>query len=318
MQYPWKGQARPMSPDAFTKAAQRLGCEVAAIHAIWDVEASGQGFRSDGTLQRRFEPHKMPRARIGWRESLKIPTAKREQMFLEAWQRSPTAALEASSWAGPQIMGFNFEKAGYDTAEEMVRAMADAEDVHLDAFVTLVESLGLDSAIRANDWLAFATGYNGTGQPAVYARKIEAAYRRHRGKASAEILRVGSRGESVKRLQRALGLEDDGRFGPETKARVEHFQEAEGLPVDGVVGRRTWDALKNMTNVDPMVQPTPTDDVAEKVKKWGGIAAAVSAIAATIQEALPAGAFEVLAYGAVGLALLAGAAIIVLRFRRAA
>lgn len=317
MIYPWKGAARPMSPDAFKRAAERIGCDVAAIRAVWDVEASGRGYQADGTVLRRFEPHKMPFAKTTWRDSLKIPTAKRERLFLDAWQGSPTAALEATSWGGPQIMGFNALAAGHASAEAMVRAMAENEDAHLAAFVSLVLSWRIDGALRAGDWLAFARRYNGTGQAATYACKIEARYRHHNlnGDASPEILRVGARGESVKRLQRALGIDDDGKFGPETLARVEDFQRREKLPVDGVVGRRTWDALKAKTGVQPKVQPTTVDDVADKVTRWTTITAAITAAATGIREALPDVAFAVLAYGAVGLALVAGATVLVRRFR---
>lgn len=320
MTYPWKGAARPMSPGAFRHAAERIGCDVAAIRAVWDVEASGRGYQADGTVLRRFEPHKMPFAKTTWRDSLKIPAVKRERLFLDAYQDSPTAALEATSWGGPQIMGFNAHAAGHTSADAMVRAMADSEDAQLTAFVSLVLSWRIDGALRAGDWLAFARRYNGTGQAAAYARKIEARYRHHhhKGEASPEILRAGARGESVKRLQRALGIDDDGTFGPETAASVEEFQRREQLPVDGVVGRRTWDALKAKTGVQPKVQPTTADDVADKVTRWTTITAAITAAATGIREALPDGAFEVLAYGAVGLALVAAAALMVRRFRGAA
>jgi len=52
-----------------------------------------------------------------------------------------------------------------------------------------------------------------------------------------------SRGGRVARLQRALGLGDDGVFGPRTKRAVKRFQRRHGLSVDGVVGPATWRAL---------------------------------------------------------------------------
>lgn len=58
------------------------------------------------------------------------------------------------------------------------------------------------------------------------------------------VLRQGARGEQVRVLQRNLGgLAADGVFGPKTTEAVKKFQRANGLKVDGVVGRQTWGAL---------------------------------------------------------------------------
>jgi peptidoglycan DL-endopeptidase CwlO len=58
-----------------------------------------------------------------------------------------------------------------------------------------------------------------------------------------ELLKVGSRGPAVARVQRALGLRADGVFGPKTKRAVRAFQKRHGLLADGVVGPRTRKAL---------------------------------------------------------------------------
>jgi len=62
------------------------------------------------------------------------------------------------------------------------------------------------------------------------------------------VLRRGSTGQGVKRLQRALAargfqLALDGQFGPATEGAVRAFQAANGLVSDGVVGPRTWAGL---------------------------------------------------------------------------
>ena len=53
------------------------------------------------------------------------------------------------------------------------------------------------------------------------------------------VLKKGSTGETVKRLQAELGLEDDGVFGSGTESAVKKWQAANGLAADGIVGPKT-------------------------------------------------------------------------------
>jgi len=53
------------------------------------------------------------------------------------------------------------------------------------------------------------------------------------------VLKKGSTGEAVKRMQSELGLEDDGVFGPGTEAAVKKWQASNGLAADGIVGPKT-------------------------------------------------------------------------------
>ena len=64
-----------------------------------------------------------------------------------------------------------------------------------------------------------------------------------------EILKRGSRGEAVVKLQRLLGIGDDGIFGYGTERAVKDFQRSRGLYPDGIVGKATWgELLKGITN----------------------------------------------------------------------
>ena len=58
-----------------------------------------------------------------------------------------------------------------------------------------------------------------------------------------KLLRVGSRGAAVARVQRALGIPADGIFGPQTRRAVRAYQARHGLLVDGIVGPQTRSAL---------------------------------------------------------------------------
>ena len=57
------------------------------------------------------------------------------------------------------------------------------------------------------------------------------------------MLKIGNKGEEVKRLQEALGINNDGIFGKQTEDAVKLFQKKNGLEVDGIVGDKTWSAL---------------------------------------------------------------------------
>jgi putative chitinase len=54
------------------------------------------------------------------------------------------------------------------------------------------------------------------------------------------ILKNGSKGEDVKKLQAKLGLGADGVFGSGTEAAVKKWQASNGLTADGIVGEGTW------------------------------------------------------------------------------
>jgi peptidoglycan DL-endopeptidase CwlO len=56
-------------------------------------------------------------------------------------------------------------------------------------------------------------------------------------------LRQGSRGESVRVVQRIVGTVADGVFGPKTHAAVKGYQSRKGLLVDGIVGPQTSRAM---------------------------------------------------------------------------
>src|SRR3954469_1917013 len=61
--------------------------------------------------------------------------------------------------------------------------------------------------------------------------------------APSDLLRAGSTGPDVVRVQSALGQVPDGVFGPRTNAAVRVFQGRNGLVVDGIVGPHPGGAL---------------------------------------------------------------------------
>ena len=63
------------------------------------------------------------------------------------------------------------------------------------------------------------------------------------------LLKNGSKGEDVKKLQTKLGLTADGSFGPGTEKVVKEWQSANGLTADGIVGDGTWSKMFGATQV---------------------------------------------------------------------
>ena len=55
--------------------------------------------------------------------------------------------------------------------------------------------------------------------------------------------RKGSRGMWVRKLQQALEIHVDGKFGKGTEATLKEWQQAQGLEPDGIAGRVTYRAL---------------------------------------------------------------------------
>ena len=64
------------------------------------------------------------------------------------------------------------------------------------------------------------------------------------------LLRKGSRGAAVKKLQESLGIGADGIFGAGTEAAVKEYQASNGLDADGLAGPETlamFDTFEEMT-----------------------------------------------------------------------
>lgn len=83
------------------------------------------------------------------------------------------------------------------------------------------------------------------------------------------LLRLGSFGEDVTKLQVKLGVDPIGKFGPKTEAAVKGWQSAHGLTPDGVVGDATWAKMFApvvVESIPPLQQFTPSAPVTQAFK----------------------------------------------------
>jgi peptidoglycan hydrolase-like protein with peptidoglycan-binding domain len=331
----WKGAARPLAPQQLGAIAREIDVPVEVLRALISVESSGQFFLRDGSLARRFEPHHLPAdvARAigwsgGWRDALAIAAGRRAQLFDAAYARDPEGTLRASSWGSWQCMGFHFAKLGHGSAAEMVADFADSAQAQAGGLARFVDAAGLAPAMRARDGLTIARIFNGSGQPEAWAAKFEAALRRETGHASPEVLRLGSRGASVRAWQTRLGVPVDGVFGLQTDQATRAEQGLAGLPIDGVVGARTWGAEQSVApDAAPLPQPrAETSQLARLAAGTTQGAAAVSVGATALAQAegavgsildrLSPWAVDAAILGAAGVAAVAGLVWLIQRSRR--
>ena len=83
------------------------------------------------------------------------------------------------------------------------------------------------------------------------------------------LLKVGSKGEDVKKLQSKLGLGSDGIFGRGTEESVKAFQLKNGLTPDGIVGEQTWQKIMGQAVL--ITEPAKPSQVTQPVVSVGGL-----------------------------------------------
>lgn len=159
----------------FISAADRIGCDVAAVKAVTEVESRGGGFDPEGFPKTLFEGHWFHKLTSG-RFTTDYPTLSypkwTRQFYGKTWQAEKNrleaasqldrdAALLSSSWGMFQLMGFNHRQCGFDTVQQFVNAMCQSEGAQLDAFVSFILTNELDRHLQTQNWAKFASRYNG-------------------------------------------------------------------------------------------------------------------------------------------------------------
>ena len=161
-----------LTDDDFARAAEALGCDVAAIKAVCQVEAPRGGFLPDGQVTILFERHKFWQLTQGRHGLSDISNPKaggygaagqhQHDKLARAVALDRDAALKSCSWGKFQIMGFNHEAAGHPTLQGFINAMHESEGAQLDAFVAFIRNdPRMHRALRERDWSEFARLYNG-------------------------------------------------------------------------------------------------------------------------------------------------------------
>lgn len=153
----------------YQRAALALNCEEAAIMAVAEVESSGNGFYTDGSLKKLFEP--------SWFKRLSTKTATN---YSAAYQLDPANAMKSASWGKFQIMGFHYEDLGFKSVKAMVDYFAQSEVHQLNGFIAFIRLRNLEDELRTHNWPGFAYRYNGENYAkSGYHTKMAAAYAKY-------------------------------------------------------------------------------------------------------------------------------------------
>jgi len=143
------------------------------LKAFIKVESGGKAFdEKTGKIIIQFEPswfrknaHFTPSG--AWSLNGVERQSKEWKAFNSAFAINPDAAMESTSIGLPQIMGFHWERLGYESVGAMWDDFKKSEQHQIDALVRFIESdRMLLKAFVAKDWHKMAFYYNGAGYAA--------------------------------------------------------------------------------------------------------------------------------------------------------
>jgi hypothetical protein len=235
------GPGKPLTQRALDEASGIVGIPNAAMWAVIQVESSGAGYQPDRRPKILFERHLFHRA-TGGRFDASHPDisnpraggygaggAHQYDRIAEALALNRKAALQSASWGLGQVLGSNFNVAGFADVEDMVAKMVQSERHQLLGMFNFIDGNNLGRHLKNKNWLSFALGYNGQNAEANgYPHKLETAFNAFDSGSPPDI--------RVRIAQLALAFLGhkpggvDGLFGNNTRAALQRFRTAEGLP----------------------------------------------------------------------------------------
>lgn len=248
----FRGQGRALTKKGFRTVCESLGVGEPEIWAVLNVETRGYGFLPDRRPQILFERHVFSRLTERRHDARHSDLSSQrpggyaggaaEYLRLKkAMTLDSDAALQSTSWGIGQVMGFNYQAAGYETVSAMVMDMIGDEDTQLIAMTNFIGNNQLARALAHHDWTAFARGYNGKDfHRNDYDTRLAAAHAKFRAILPDLNLRRAQAALSY------LGFSPgpiDGLRGRLTASALIRFQEKHKLPATGDLDRVTRSRL---------------------------------------------------------------------------
>jgi len=207
-----------LTKTEIAELSEARAMDPALLEMVCNVEAPNGGHLPDGRPVILFEGHKfyeyLPGS-VRKAVAAKYPTlchakwsrqhymggaAEHDKRLAVAAEIDREAALMACSWGRPQILGKNYQAAGFGTLQAFINAMYKPEKFHINAMITFIRSwpkqaaalnaipayTGKTDAEKVADLIercnAFAACYNGPGHAAnQYGPKMAKEYLRLTG-----------------------------------------------------------------------------------------------------------------------------------------
>ncbi len=235
----FQGTGAPATREGILAVLDMLNVKLPQLLAVVTVETSGCGCLADRRPAILFERHIFSKQTDGKFDaanpdiSNRVPggyshgTAEYDRLA-KAAQLDRTAALKSASWGLGQVMGFNYDKAGYGSVDDMVQKNMNSEDEQLMAMAKFLKASGLDRPLAAQDWTSFARGYNGPEFARnLYDAKLAAAFQRYQHPPLPDL--------TVRTAQMLLSYAGfhaggiDGVVGKLARAAAQGFREANGM-----------------------------------------------------------------------------------------
>ena len=251
----FQGAGAPATREGILAVLDALNVKLPQLLAVVTVETSGCGCFADRRPAILFERHVFSK-QTGGKFDARRPdisnstpggyshgTAEYKRLA-DAVQLDRTAALKSASWGLGQVMGFNFNHAGYDSVETMVQKNMESEDEQLMAMAKFLKASGLDRPLSAQDWTSFARGYNGPSFARnLYDVKLAAAFQRFQHPPLPDI--------TVRTAQMLLSYAGfipggiDGIMGKLTRSAAQGFREAHGMGTSDEIDDELIAALRS-------------------------------------------------------------------------
>lgn len=244
----FQGTGLAMTGDGLAAAADMMSVHAAEVMTVLAVETKGCGYLPDRRPQILYERHIFHRLTKGRFDDGNISAphaggygpagAHQYDRLAAAIALDRTAALQSASWGVSQIMGGNFQSAGFSDVESMVAAMMQGEDQQLTAMGNFLLKSKLNLPLRAHDWTTFARGYNGPNFAInQYDRKLNGEFQKLSTAGLPDLLV-----RAAQLYLTYLGFDPhgiDGVSGTRTLSALADFQTKNGLPVTNCIDADT-------------------------------------------------------------------------------